>query len=171
MAIPQTALRLEERSYSKPELEELADQILREDADRELCRECKQEAKAKGDAEATPYGFETGYDQPVLQFEGDGSPILDDEGQQLVTLFPEFECEQGHRWFRGEGMARQTRGHNQILFEDHLAQRHKREIYNSTGVPDPSIRQGIFNRVYPDGGRPINSEKARREHGAGFYKG
>lgn len=169
--IPQTTVKLEARNYGDKELEELADQILREDADRELCRECKAEAKAKGDPEATPYGFETGEVGREFQFDDGGAPVLDEEGNQLVCLFPELECERHHRWYLGEGMSRQTRGKNQILFEDQLASRHKREIYNTTGTPDPSIRRGIFNRIYPDGGRPINSDEARRKHGAGFYKG
>lgn len=169
--IPSTTVKVDPKhKYTNAELRELADEMLREDSDRELCRVCKEEAKAKGDKESTPYGTETGHVESVLQFDEDGSPVLDDAGNQLVVKYPEYECEKGHRWYQGEGMARGTRGRDQILFEDHLIMRHKREIYTEAGIPDPSIRQGLFIRVYPEGGRKINTKEQREKHGAGFYK-
>lgn len=58
---------------------------------------------------------------------------------------------------------------NPILFQEHLRTRYKREIYNKEGVPDPSIEAGIYNRTHPQG-RKVNSEKARKESGASYYR-
>lgn len=61
------------------------------------------------------------------------------------------------------------RGDNPILFEEHLRTRHKREIFNHLGVPDPSIRQGMYNRTHPEG-RKVNSEEQRKKNGASWYR-
>lgn len=183
--IPRTTIEVDpDRKYKREDLREMADAMLRENANRELCRVCKEEAKERGDKEATPYGFETGHVVKQAQFDDDDEPMLDDEGNQLYTHHPEYECERGHRWYQGEGMLRSTRGADQILFDDHLAMRHKREIYVKAGIPDPhtshgksrngrttSMEPGLFNRVYPEGGRKINDKEQREKHGAGFYRG
>ena len=56
-----------------------------------------------------------------------------------------------------------------ILMEEHLKTRHRREIYNKTGVPDPSIQQGNYWRTHPEG-RNVNTEDARKKSGASFYR-
>mgnify|MGYP000287601366 CR=1 FL=1 len=61
------------------------------------------------------------------------------------------------------------KGENPILFQEHIKTRYKREIYNQNGIPDPSIQQGIFYRTHPEG-RKVNSEEARKTHGASFYR-
>lgn len=61
------------------------------------------------------------------------------------------------------------RGEHPILFQEHLKNRHKREIYNRLGYPDPSIEQGIYYRTHPEG-RKVNSEEARKKHGAAYYR-
>lgn len=61
------------------------------------------------------------------------------------------------------------KGKNPILLAEHLKTRQKREIYNSTGVPDPSIQAGLYWRVHPQG-RKVNSEEARKRSGASFYR-
>lgn len=61
------------------------------------------------------------------------------------------------------------RGENPILFEEHIKTRYKREIYNKQGFPDPSIQQGMYNRTHPEG-RKVNSEEARKRHGASYYR-
>jgi hypothetical protein len=67
------------------------------------------------------------------------------------------------------GKERGIKGEDPILFETHLRSRRRREIYTSTGQPDPGIVQGSFNRTHPQG-RKVNSEKARKENGAAFYR-
>lgn len=145
------------------EIEEWTDQLLRADSNRELCRKCKEAG------EETPYGSETGLVEAQPQFTKDGDPILDEAGYQLYVDFPELECEQGHRWYKGEGVRRNINGKNPILFESHLHNRRRREIYNAEGIPDPSIVSGIYNRFHPNG-RKINSLDQRRRNGAGWYR-
>lgn len=123
------------------ELEEWADQILKADSNREICRKCKESG-----VNDVAYGETTGFVYPMPQFTKQGDPVLDDEGEQLIVDFDELECENGHRWFRGEGMRRRLDGKNPILFESHLHNRRRREIYNSLGAPDPSIVAGMYNR-------------------------
>jgi hypothetical protein len=144
------------KTYSNRELSQMADDLLRADSKREMCRRCNQ------------YGDETGNVESIPQVSDDG-PVLDGEGNQLYIDFPELECPKGHRWYRGEGKARGIGGKNPILFENHLQDRKRREIYTSVGTPDPSIQQGIFNRTHPEG-RPVNSPEQRRRNGASFYR-
>jgi hypothetical protein len=147
---------VEGRTYTNSELTMLADQILRDDTRRELCRKCQE------------YGEETGHVESQPQFKGD-SPLVDDEGQMLYVEFPELMCKNGHRWYKGEGKARGNGGKDPILFKEHLDNRLRREIYNQMGVPDPGIVSGIYNRTHPEG-RKVNSDAQRRAHGASFYR-
>lgn len=61
------------------------------------------------------------------------------------------------------------RGDNPILLREHMKTRYKREIYNQNGIPDPSIEQGMYFRTHPEG-RKVNSEEARKKHGASYYR-
>lgn len=67
------------------------------------------------------------------------------------------------------GKERGIGGENAILFEEHIHQRHRREIMNENGVPDPSIARGMYFRTHPQG-RKVNSDEARSKHGASFYR-
>lgn len=137
--------------YSSRELGELADELLREDARSELCRECGE----RGD--------------PTERFKELEQDLRDLEGNALVLRFPEHRCENGHLWYQGEGAVRGIGGDNPILFEEHFQSRRRREIYNSLGSPDPSIVSGIYNRAHPQG-RKINTPEARAKHGASYYR-
>lgn len=158
--------------YSAEQLEEQADLLLRADANRELCRQCKE-----ADLNDLPYGVETGEIESEPQYTPEGEPLVDEEGNQLYIDFPEMVCEKGHRWFKGEGARRDIRGPNPILFYSHLQGRKRREIMVESGIPDPAFTMdrfgrhthGIYNRTRPDG-RKVNDEKQRRDHGASFYR-
>lgn len=147
---------VEGRQYTGRQLELIADEILREDTRTELCRECLEDGISEK-------GHETGIVEPKTQNAKDGS------GTTLVLDFPELECVNGHTWFKGEGKSRGIDGENPILFEEHFASRKRREIYNSVGVPDPSIQRGLYNRVHPQG-RKVNTDEQRRKNGASFYR-
>ncbi len=157
--------------YTALELEEFADQMLRTDANRELCRRCKENGIE------LPYGEETGEIESAPQFNGQGEPLLDEEENMLYLDFPELVCEKGHRWFQGEGQRRDIRGLNPILFESHLYNRKRREIYVEAGTPDPAFTmdrfgrptQGMYNRSHPDG-RKINTKQQRAKNGASYYR-
>lgn len=162
-----------DHNYSNKELEELADAMLREDANRELCRQCRAK-----DAESLPYGRETGHIEWMLRKDKDDNAILDDEGNVQYIAFPELQCEQGHRWYLGEGVRRNINGKNPILFEAHLYNRKRREIHVKDGVPDPAFTmdrwgkrpvQGMYYRVHPQG-RKQNTEEQRKRNGASFYR-
>jgi hypothetical protein len=160
--------------YTSEELIAFADKLLREDSNRELCRRCKEKDKRP---DFLPYGEETGEIESVPQYTGDGDPLLDDEGNQLYLDFPEMKCDKGHRWFQGEGQRRDIRGPNPILFESHLYNRKRREIYVEAGTPDPAFTmdrkgrptQGIYNRAHPEG-RKINTKAQRAKNGASYYR-
>jgi hypothetical protein len=160
--------------YSSEQLIEFADKLLREDSNRELCRKCKD--KDDG-VNSLPYGTETGTIESVPQFTAEEEPLLDDEGNQLYLDFPELKCEKGHRWFQGEGQRRDIRGPNPILFESHLYNRKRREIYVEAGTPDPAFTmdrkgrptQGMYNRSHPEG-RKINTKSQRAKNGASYYR-
>jgi hypothetical protein len=162
--------------YSKTELEEWADKLLREDANRELCRQCLEDEDNEVEL---PYGHETGkieY-QPAMTKEGD--VLFDDEtGETKFVEFPELQCDSGHRWYKGEGPRRDIRGKHPILFEPHLYNRKRRELLAKEGVVDPAYTMdrwgkrpttGLYGRSHPLG-RKINSRKARKSQGAGFYR-
>lgn len=139
------------------QIEQIADQLLRDDSRREMCRKCGE------------YGDLTGEIESMPQADEDGNPIIDDLDNILYVDFPELICDNGHRWYKGEGKARGISGENPILFENHLQDRRRREIYTSIGTPDPSIQQGIFNRTHPQG-RKVNTKEQRKRHGASFYR-
>lgn len=126
----------------------MADQLLREDAKSEVCRECGKRGEEIGhkDTEQAPQ---------------------DEEGNALHVSFGEYKCENGHEWYIGEGAARGIGGEDPILFEEHIQSRRRREIFNTLGTPDPSIVSGIYNRVHPQG-RKVNSEEQRKKNGASF---
>ncbi len=160
--------------YTALELEEWGDKLLRADSNRELCRKCKEKDRT---GKLVPYGEETGMIESVPQFNADGSPVLDDEENQLYLDFPELRCEKGHRWYQGEGQRRDIRGPNPILFESHLYNRKRREIYVEAGTPDPAFTmdrkgrptQGMYNRSHPEG-RKINTKSQRAKNGASYYR-
>lgn len=143
--------------YTDFQLSQYADLMLHEDKQREMCRKCGN------------YGDTTGTIESLPQTDDEGNPQVDDEGNTLYADFPELACEQGHRWYLGEGKARGIQGANPILFENHLADRRRREIYTSIGTPDPSIQQGMYNRTHPQG-RKVNSKSQRKRNGASFFR-
>lgn len=147
----------EGQTYSNRDLEQIADNLLRADSRRELCRQCDE------------YGNETGNIESQPQEHPDGGPLVDETGAQLYVDFPELQCKNGHIWYKGEGKARGNGGANPVLFEEHLKNRQRREIYTTVGTPDPSIVAGIFNRTHPQG-RKVNSDDQRKKHGASFYR-
>lgn len=69
-----------------------------------------------------------------------------------------------------------------ILFDDHIASRKQREVYNKWGVPlvDGAIQQTETGRYKGDGqtlywrthpqGRKVNSKDQRSRNGAGWYR-
>jgi hypothetical protein len=138
-------------TYTAAQLEAFAEQLLREDARSELCRECNER------------GQETGSVQPTTQ------DAQDAEGNPLVIEFTEYECANGHKWFAGEGAMRGIGGENPILFKEHFDSRKRREIYTSCGTPDPEIVSGMYNRTHPQG-RKQNSSEQRTKNGASFYR-
>lgn len=146
-----------DKQYRDWELTKLADQLLREDSKRELCRSCGE------------YGEETGMVESKPQFKKDGEPLLDEGGNQLYIEFPELECSKRHRWFLGEGKARGINGRAPILFKNHLDDRRRREIYTANGTPDPGIQRGMYNRTHPQG-RKVNSDQQRKKNGASFFR-
>lgn len=161
------------KKHTNKELEEWADKLLREDANRELCRVCLEE-----DPEAIPYGDETGQIEWMPQYDKKGNPELDAEDNLLYVAYPELQCQAGHRWYLGEGPRREIKGKNPILFEAHLYNRKRRELLAKDGVVDPAYTMdrwgkrttvGLYGRSHP-GGRKVNSRKQRKEGGTGFYK-
>lgn len=160
--------------FTGKELEELiADVLLRQDANRELCRRCHDE-----DPDSIPYGEETGHVEWKPQYTKEGKDILDEAGDLLYVCYPELICEQGHKWYLGEGPRRDIRGQNPILFEPHLYNRRRRELLAAEGVVDPAYTMdrwgkrpthGLYMRSHPLG-RKTNTPEQRKAHGAGFYK-
>jgi hypothetical protein len=159
--------------YTSEQLSGFADALLKDDSNRELCRKCRDELGPN----SLPYGKETGNIEAKAQYDNKGHPVLDIDEEQLYVEFPEFECEQGHRWFKGEGQRRDIRGRNPILFESHLYNRKRREIMVESGIPDPAFTldrfgkptQGIYNRSHP-AGRKINTKAQREKNGASYYR-
>lgn len=160
--------------YSKVELEEWADVLLREDANRELCRKCRDAAP-----DSLPYGEETGHIEWQIQKNKEtGEVLLDAEDNALYVGFPELLCAKGHRWYKGEGPRRNINGVNPILFETHIYNRKRREIHVKDGIPDPAYTmdrwgkrttQGLYHRTHPQG-RKVNTPEQRRRNGASFYR-
>jgi hypothetical protein len=141
-----------EKTYSQRELEEIADQLLRDDTKTEICRSCDQPGSPNGVTRDEPQ-----------------EDAFDDDGNPLVIQFKEHECANGHKWWDGEGKARSISGENPILFEEHILSRKRREIYCKAGMPDPNIVQGMYNRPHPQG-RKVNTEAQRKKHGASYYR-
>lgn len=152
----------EGRDYRNWELTEIADALLRQNVKDETCRTCGQDDQLE-------YGQETGIIEPVPLYDDQGDPKTDDEGNQLYAEVPELECANGHRWYKGEGKERGIGGKDPILFEEHIQQRRRREIYNTQGIPDPQIKSGLYNRIHPNG-RKVNSAEQRKKNGASFYR-
>lgn len=152
------------RNWTPSELEFIADQILKEDSNAELCRECAQKNK---DSDILPYGRETGHVEWQLQIDENGDALLDDNGDAVYIGFPELICDKGHRWFKGEGPRRNINGKNPILFESHIYNRKRREIYPVDGVPDPAFTMdrwgkrptvGMYNRCVDDKTQALTPE-------------
>lgn len=140
-----------EKTYRGGMLEAMADQLLREDARQEVCRECGARGSETGLVEQTP------------------QEATDAQGNALVLEFKQLGCDAGHTWWQGEGQVRGIGGESPILFEEHIAARRRREIYTTQGTPDPEIVSGMYNRVHPQG-RKVNSEEQRKRNGASFYR-
>lgn len=74
------------------------------------------------------------------------------------------------------GKKRGIGGENPILFAAHIKARERREIKTSSGFVEDSLtvnrmgQPGMYNRVEPHGGRRVNSEEARKKHGASWYR-
>jgi hypothetical protein len=147
----------EDKTYTKSQLGLLADEFLKQDSRREFCRSCDQE------------GVATGVINFVLRVDKKGEPRRDEEGEKIYKEIPQFECENNHRWFKGDGRKRGINGEDPILFEEHLIKRKKREIYCAAGTPDPSIESGLYNKSHPQG-RKVNTKEDRQKHGASYYK-
>lgn len=148
--------------YTNSEKQLMADELLREDSKRELCRACLDEGISQ------PYGEETGVirQEPLRK---NGKHVQDEDGNYIMADYPELRCSEGHTWWFSEGKARGIDGDSPVLFEEHLQGRRKREIYTQGGTPDPSIVSGIYNRVHPQG-RKVNSPEQRKKNGASFYR-
>jgi hypothetical protein len=142
----------EGQEYTKAQLSAMADQMLRDDARTEVCTECSKVGEPTGIAEERP------------------QDAYDGAGNQLVVLFDQMCCEDGHTWWAGEGDVKGIGDKHgpAILFEEHFASRRKREIYTTIGTPDPSIVAGMYNRTHPQG-RKVNSSEQRKKNGASFY--
>jgi hypothetical protein len=178
------------RKFSPKEIELLiTDQLLWDDKNREVCRVCLEAAEKAGKKKGIPkdqviqemdppYGNETGHIEWQIQYEKDKvTPLLDDDGQVLYVGFPELICSKGHRWYRGEGPRRDIRGKHPILFETHLINRRKREIYVEQGIPDPAFTMdrwgkrpttGSYHRAHPLG-RKVNTPD-QRARGSAYYR-
>jgi hypothetical protein len=168
--------------WTNSELEEIANQILQEDKNAELCRRCTEQAKTERflvkEQDYLPYGKETGHIEWQIQKDEDGNVLVDDEGNALYIGFPELMCEKGHRWYKGEGPRRGLNGPNPILFETHLYNRKRREIQVKEGIPDPAYTMdrwgkrpthGMYHRTHPQG-RKVNTKEQRARNGASFYR-
>jgi hypothetical protein len=159
--------------WTGSELELIADTMLREDSNAELCRVCRDK-----DPNSLPYGKETGHIEWQIQKDKDGNVLLDSEDNALYVAFPELRCPKGHRWYKGEGPRRNINGVNPILFETHIYNRKRREIYVKEGIPDPAYTMdrwgkrptpGQYYRTHPLG-RKTNSQEQRARNGASYYK-
>ncbi len=138
------------RNWTPNELEFIADALLRENANAELCRQCLAK-----DKNTLPYGKETGHIEWQLQKDENGDALLNPAGEPIYVGFPELVCDKNHKWYKGEGPRRNINGQNPILFEAHIYNRKRREIYPVEGVPDPAYTMdrwgkrpitGLYNR-------------------------
>jgi hypothetical protein len=75
------------------------------------------------------------------------------------------------------GKERGIKGDSPILFATHLKARERREIKTGSGIVEDHLtvntlgQPGMYNRVEPHGGRKVNSEDARKKHGASYFSG
>ncbi len=157
------------KDWTVSELEYIADQILREDSNAELCRICWE-----SDKDSLPYGKETGHVEWQLQLDEEDNVIINEQGDAVYVGFPEFVCDKGHRWYKGEGPRRNINGKNPILFESHIYNRKRREIYAVDGVIDPAYNMDrwgkrpehlMYNRSHPTGRK--TNDATQRARGAG----
>lgn len=137
--------------YTPAQLDRYGEALLREDARGEICRECGERGQTTGSVQPTP------------------QEAKDAEGNPLTLDFPEFQCENDHKWYAGEGATRGIGGENPVLFKEHFDSRKRREIYCAYGTPDPEIVSGIYNRTHPQG-RKVNSADQRAKNGASYYR-
>lgn len=136
------------KDYTNAEMQAMADELLRQDARAEVCRDCGG------------YGNES--EGVMLTHDAEGNELPLPLHLKLLT------CGESHTWYQGEGEVKGIGGKNPILFEEHFASRRRREIYTTVGTPDPSIVSGIYNRTHPQG-RKTNSNEQRKKNGASFY--
>lgn len=148
----------EGQEYPNWQLEKMADALLRADSNREICRICQKYGDETGDIES----------RPLIESKT-GKYVTNDNENVMYADVPEIVCANGHRWYKGEGKRRGIDGRNSILFENHLRDRHRREIQTSIGTPDPSIARGMYNRTHPQG-RKVNSSEQRKRNGASFFR-
>lgn len=102
----------------------------------------------------------------IIEFDEDKSDYTFRELEQLADQLLRAQARSINP---GTGKERGIGGADPILFEEHIHQRRRREILNEAGVPDPSLGSGMYFRTHPEG-RKVNSEEARRKHGASFYR-
>lgn len=97
-----------------------------------------------------------------------------EEGQsytdrELEQLADQFLREEARSVDPESGKPRGIGGENPILFDEHIYARRRREIFNSNGVPDPSLVSGLYHRTHPQG-RKVNTKEQRERNGASFYR-
>ena len=90
-------------------------------------------------------------------------------GRELEMMADQLLREDANEVDEETGRRKGIKGDNPILFAEHIRNRQSREIGNKTGVPEPGIVRGIYNRTHPEG-RKVNSEEARKRHGASYYR-
>jgi hypothetical protein len=63
-----------------------------------------------------------------------------------------------------------------VLFQEHIEPKWRKEVRSESGVVDDALtnamsKDGVrmYNRTHPSG-RKVNSEEARRKHGASYYR-
>lgn len=126
------------------ELEREATRLLEADVRAELCRECN----GRGEV----------YDCTVL-------PVL--KGNKTPTgvnvIFQLYKCANNHQWASGEGKMRGIGGESPILFEEHLRERARREIFTESGIPEPEKVAGLYNRTHPNGSTDAASGRRRNK--------
>lgn len=83
---------------------------------------------------------------------------------------PEFEDGRSYTRRELEAMADvMVEGFEDVLSRSQLASRLRREIYVTSGIPDPHKVSGLYWRTHPEG-RTVNSDEQRQRNGAGFYR-
>lgn len=153
-----------EASYTPQQLEDFATRILMDD--REGAQERRREITAR------PLG------NRIMRWfyrngEGTGLEIAQSLKTSLLAVVRELQAmgdEVGSRTVEGKTLYWRADQEEPVwLSEDQLDSRGRREIYATVGVVDPSVHEGIYNRVYPDGGRQHNPTYGQGA-GASFYR-